>query len=93
MCTFIQFILLFAIFFIVNYVGYWLTEVKGMPEWLMYKPFECRLCFTFWSLISVYTAILLSFGCLLYLGIGGIILAILNAIAMYINQKRKTIKL
>ena len=80
------------IFFAVNYGAYWLTEVKGLPEWLQYKPFECRMCLTFWSLMGIYITLWLSFSCL-YIAIYGCMLAILNAIAMHIDQKDKTIKL
>ena len=88
----IQILALFAVFFAVSYAAYWITEVKGLPQWLQYKPFECRLCLTFWSLITIYTTIWLSFHCL-YIGIGGIMLAILNALAMWIDQKNKTVKI
>ncbi len=87
-----EFILIFVIFFLVNYGVYWLTEKKGLPEWLEYRPFNCRLCATFWSLIAIYTAIWLSFSCLV-IGIGGIVLAIMNAIAMWLHQKNNTIKI
>lgn len=87
-----EFILIFVIFFLVNYGVYWLTEKKGLPEWLEYRPFNCRLCGTFWSLMGIYIALGLSFSCLVIL-IGGCILAILNAIAMYIDQKQKTVHL
>ena len=86
-----EIIVMVIIFFSVNYGGYWITEVRGLPSWLQYKPFVCRLCLTFWSLMGVYIALGLSFSCL-YLGIGGCILAILNAIAMWIDQRNKTIK-
>ena len=88
----IQFIVVIIIFLIVSYGAYYITEVKGLPIWLQYKPFECRKCLTFWSLIGIYIALGLSFSCL-YLMIGGCILAILNAIAMHIDQRNKTIKL
>lgn len=87
-----EFIMIVVIFIAISYGGYWLTEVKGLPEWLQYKPFICRLCLTFWSLMGVYIALGLSFSCL-YLMIGGCILAILNAIAMWIDQKQKTVHL
>ena len=80
------------IFFAVNYGAYWLTEVKGLPTWLQYKPFECRKCLTFWSLMGIYITLWLSFSCL-YIAIYGVLLAILNAIAMWIDQKDKTIKI
>lgn len=87
-----EIITMFVIFFAVNYAAYWITEVKGLPQWLQYKPWICRLCLTFWSLVVIYLTILLSFQCL-YLGIGGIILAVMNALAMYIDQKHKTIRI
>lgn len=90
--TFFEFIAMMLIFFIVNYGAYYVTEVKGLPTWLQYKPWICRLCLTFWTLIFTYTAIWLSFACL-YLGIGGILLASMNALAMYIHQRNNTIKI
>lgn len=92
MVTLFEFIILFAIFFAVSYAAYWLTEVHGLPQWLQYKPWICRLCLTFWSLIAIYTAIWLSFHCL-YIGIGGILLASMNALAMWIDQRQKTVKI
>lgn len=86
-----EIIVMVIIFFSVNYGGYWITEVRGLPSWLQYKPFICRLCLTFWSLMGVYIALGLSFSCL-YLMIGGCILAIFNALAMWIDQRNKTIK-
>ena len=91
MITLLQFILTFIIFFVVNYGAYWITEKKGLPEWLQYKPWICRLCLTFWSLIFIYTAIWVSFTCLV-IGISGILLACMNAAAMWIDQKNKIIK-
>jgi hypothetical protein len=91
MTTIFEIGLVFVIFFIVNYVCYWLTEVRGMPEWLDYKPWVCRLCLTFWSLVFIYSAIWLSFACL-YIGIIGDLLASMNALAMWIDQRNRTIK-
>lgn len=87
-----EFIAMILIFFIANYGAYYVTEVKGLPTWLQYKPWICRLCLTFWTLIFTYTAIWLSFSCL-YLGISGILLASMNALAMYIDQRNNTIKI
>lgn len=92
MSILLQFILIVAIFLPVRYFAWWLTEVRGLPRWLDYKPFICKLCLTFWLLIGAYTAIWLSFSCL-YTAIGGYILAAMNALAMYIDQKNKTIKI
>lgn len=85
-------ITVFVIFFVVNYSAYYMTEVKTMPQWLQYKPWICRLCLTFWSLITIYCTIWASFNCLT-IGTVGITLAIMNALAMWIDQKSKTIKI
>lgn len=87
-----EFVLMLVIFFTVNYGVYWLTEVHGMPEWLQYKPWVCRLCLTFWTLIGIYTAIWLGLACL-YTAIGGYMIASMNALAMWIDQRNKTIKI
>lgn len=87
-----EFMAVIIIFLTVSYGAYYITEVKGLPIWLQYKPFECRMCLTFWSLIGIYSAIWASFSCLI-IGVVGITLAILNAIAMYIDQRNKTVKI
>lgn len=92
MVTLIEFGLVLLIFLVISYGAYWLTEVRGLPEWLQYKPWICRMCLTFWSLVGVYSAIWVSFSCYI-IGVVGILLAILNAIAMYIDQKNKTVKI
>lgn len=88
----IQFILVGIIFFSTGYFSWWFTEKGKVPEFLQYKPFQCRLCLTFWLLVAIYLVLGISFKLWIVL-ISGIILAILNAIAMYINQRNKTIKL
>ena len=92
MGTLFEFIFVFVIFFTVSYGAYYITEKRGLPDWLQYKPWICRLCLTFWSLVFIYSAIWLSFSCL-YIGIIGNLLASMNALAMWIDQKNKTIKL
>ena len=88
----LQILLILVIFLPIKYIAYYITEVKGLPQWLDYKPFNCKLCLTFWLLIASYLTIWLAFACL-YTAIGGIILAILNALAMWIEQRNKTIKI
>lgn len=85
-------ILVFVIFFAINYGAWYITEVEGLPQWLQYKPWICRLCLTFWSLVAVYLTIWFGFQCL-YIGTVGIALAIMNALAMWIDQKNNTIKI
>ena len=86
----LQILLILVIFLPIKYIAYYITEVKGLPQWLDYKPFNCKLCLTFWLLIASYLTIWLAFACL-YTAIGGIILAILNALAMWIDQRNRTI--
>jgi len=93
MIVLLQAIAALIIFFVVKYGAYWLTEVKGLPEWLDYKPFSCNLCLTFWTLMGIYTTLWLSFVCLFYMTMYGYTLTILNAIAMWVDQKDKTIKI
>lgn len=87
----IQVILILLIFIITRYLTYKITEEWGLPKWLQYKPFICEVCLTFWSLLGIYISIGLIFGLWITL-IGGIILAILNAIAMKVHQKNNTVK-
>lgn len=87
-----EIITVFILFFIVNYSCWYITEQHGLPRWLQYKPWECRLCLTFWSLIAIYSTIWASFNCLI-IGTVGIALAAMNALAMYIDQRQKTIKI
>ena len=89
---FIQFVLMMLAFFVVKYCAYVATEEIGMPRWLNFKPFNCNKCLSTWTLAGVYTVLGLSFDWY-YLMIGGIILAILNGIAMEIDQRNKTIKI
>lgn len=89
---FIQFVLMMMAFFVVKYCAYVATEEIGMPRWLDFKPFNCNKCLSTWTLAGVYTVLGLSFDWY-YLMIGGIILAILNGIAMEIDQRNKTIKI
>jgi len=88
----IQFIAVFIIFLVVSYFTWWFTEKDNVPEFLEYKPFQCRLCLTFWLLVGIYIAIGISFKLWVVL-ITGVILAIMNAIAMWVNQKNRTIKI
>lgn len=92
MIILLQFILIVAIFLPVRWFSWKVTEVWGLPAWLDYKPFICKLCLTFWLLMGIYTAIWLSFSCL-YTAVGGYILAGMNALAMYIDQKINTVKI
>ena len=88
----LQVILIFALFIPIRYLAWKVTEECGLPEWLQYKPWNCKLCLTFWSLFATYLSIGLIFNLYITL-IGGIALAIMNALAMWIDQKNKTVKI
>ena len=85
-------LLVFIIFFLVKWLTWKITDEWGLPEWLQFKPWICNICLTFWSLITVYISIWLSFSCLT-IGIGGVILASLNALAMWIDQRNNTVRI
>ena len=88
----LQVILIFAMFILIRWFAWKVTEVWGLPEWLQYKPWNCKICLTFWSLLATYLSIGLIFNLYITL-IGGIALAIMNALAMWIDQKNKTIRI
>lgn len=88
----LQIILIFTIFILDRYVvDKWVNQ-KNYPKWLDYAPLNCNLCCTFWSLMVIYLVIGLVFQWW-WTMIGGMILAALNAIAMKVDQKNKTIKI
>lgn len=84
-----QLLAMLVIFLATKYLTYNITEVWGLPKWLQYRPFSCNTCLTFWSLVAIYTTLLI-IG-YTWLGISGLIMAVLNAIAMYIDQRNKTV--
>ena len=88
----LQVILILALFIPIRWFARKVTEVWGLPEWLQYKPWNCKLCLTFWSLLATYLSIGLIFSLPITL-YGGIALAIMNALAMWIDQRNKTIKI
>ena len=90
--AFIQILCMLLAYFAVIPIVFYFTEVKQLPEWLRFPPFNCRKCLTFWTLIGISLVIGLSFELYWFMGTG-IVLAILTAIAMTVEQKNKTIKL
>ena len=83
-----QLLAMLIIFIATKYMTYNITEVWHLPKWLDYRPWNCNTCCTFWTLVAIYTTLLI-IG-YTWLGISGLIMAVLNAIAMYIDQKQKT---
>lgn len=87
-----QFILAIIIYVSIVMAAYYATEVYQLPRWLRFPPFHCRKCLTFWSNIATALIIGLSFGLYWYMGLL-IILGILTAIAMQVEEKNKTVKI
>lgn len=88
----LQTILVLIIFFPIKWLCYKITEEWGLPEWLQYKPYVCRKCLSFWSLMALF----LSSGLLCHLWITmavGLILTILDTVAVIVDQRNKTIKI
>lgn len=83
-----QLLAMLVIFLGTKVITYNITEVWGLPKWLDYRPWSCNRCLTFWTLTAIYTSLLIvGYN---WLGISGLILAVLNAIAMWYDQKNKT---
>ena len=88
----LQIILIFTIFILDRFVvDKWVNQ-EHYPKWLDYQPFNCSVCCTFWSLLVIYLTVGLVFN-LWWTMIGGMILAVLNAIAMWVNQKNRTVSI
>ena len=87
-----EFVIAFIMYFVIVYGAYFVTEVKRLPEWLQFPPFECRKCLTFWSNFIAGLVVGLSFSLYITM-ITVMVMAILTAISMHIDQKRKTISI
>lgn len=87
-----EFVIAFIMYFVIVYGAYYVTEVKRLPEWLQFPPFECRKCLTFWSNFIAGLVVGLSFSLYITM-ITVFVMAILTAISMHIDQKRKTISI
>lgn len=87
-----EFVIAFIMYFVIVYGAYFVTEVKRLPEWLQFPPFECKKCLTFWSNFIAGLVVGLSFSLYITM-ITVFVMAILTAISMHIDQKRKTISI
>lgn len=76
------------VFFITLYIAYWWTEKnKHYPAFLDYKPWNCRTCFTFWLQLFTYIGLSLILNNFFYMA--GLILVVLNTIALLVDEKHK----
>lgn len=87
--AFAQLLAMLFVFLATRLFAYQLTNIWGLPKWLQYRPFNCEICFTFWMLVAIFTTVLI-IG-YTWMGVSGLIMAVLNAIAMKVDQKRKTV--
>lgn len=87
-----QVLLILLLFFPLKWTAWKMTEEWGMPEWLQFKPWNCNLCLTFWTLLFTYVAVGILFSLWITL-MGGVSLTIMNALAMWIDQRNKTVKI
>ena len=87
-----EFIIAFAMYFAIVYGAYYVTEVKRLPEWLQFPPFDCRKCLTFWSNSIAGLVVGLSFNLWITM-ITVLVMASLTAISMHIHEKNNTVKI
>ena len=88
----IQVLMVFVLFFPIKYLCWKITEVWGLPQWLEYEPWVCKKCLSFWSLLACFVAVGLLFHFWITMAVG-LILTVLDTIAVMVDQKRKTIKI
>ena len=88
----VQYISIFITFFMVNWAVWFTIEKKDwIPGCLRYRPFTCRICATFWTLLAAAGGFAAAGW---YIAAGGTaVMAALNAIAMKIHQKKNTVTL
>ena len=90
----LEILLTILIFFGVKFIIYYLTDKKGLPAFLNYKPWICYKCFSFWGLIFTYVNVwIISKYDMWYILIAGIILTILDAIALTVDEKNNIISI
>lgn len=87
----INLIILFSYYFIVKYISYNLVATNKIPSFINHLPFSCLVCFQTWSLFIGYLSIFYISNNWFILIIGTLLTA-MNAVAMKIDQERKTIK-
>ena len=76
-------------FFVIKYaVWYWTEGQKQYPSFLEYKPWCCRKCLGFWTLMTFFIVMWLVFDLPLMAAVG-CPLAILDTIAIIIDEKNK----
>ena len=84
----------FIVFFVVKSLVFYLTDVKGLPEFLNYKPYCCFKCLSFWSLLTIYpTLFYISNYEWWYLLIVGISITGLDTTAKHIDENNNFVSI
>ena len=84
----LQYIVAMAVFLIVNFAVWYVLDFRlWVPRAFDYKPFNCRKCATFWLNLAIAAGLVLSgwMAC----GVILAVLAVLNAVAMTINEREE----
>lgn len=82
----LQYIGAFGLFFLLNWLIWMVVDIwQLIPAWLDYKPFACRRCCTFWTLMAVAVGFVILGWHITAITLA--ILAIANACAMHIDEK------
>ena len=92
MLNIIEVLLVLVIFFPVKYLCFQITDKWGLPEWLRYKPWECYKCLSFWLLMALFLSCGLLFNLYITMAVGTL-MTVLDAVAMTIDQRQKTIRI
>lgn len=87
-CIIILISILF-IFFGIKGLNHYIIKNNKIPEWLYYPPFNCEKCSNFWYNTGVFGALSFLISPLYLIGN---IMAIMDAIATILDEKKRTIK-
>lgn len=86
----VQIIIALISFLLIKYSIYWILENDKLPHFLNYKPYSCYLCCGFWANLFYFSTMFIINNNWYILSIYGLILTILDTIALYIDEKNTT---
>lgn len=89
-----EIILTIIVFFGVKALIYYITDIKGLPAFLNYKPYCCRRCLGFWSLLFIYINLfIVSEYTWWYTLIVGLVLTLLDTVAITVDENNNIISI
>lgn len=84
-------VLFWIIYFVITFAAYYISEKMIKPfNYFDIKPFNCRICLTFWGLLIGYISFSFIYFNWFFL-ISGILVTLMTTIALWYTQKEKTI--